>query len=274
MFDPHPWPARSPSRPHRQPSRPHGFLEHWTDAQPLFIKVFPHEYKARAWRRAHTGRLHFPARHARHWSAASAEVAAWVRSLGFFRKSTESSPRARKAGERIKGIWVSKIYEPFPEEKQREQGARCMDCGVPFCHTGCPVNNLIPDWNDLVYNNRWQAAISPPSTPPNNFPRVHWPQSVPLPARPRACSASISRPFPSSSSSALSSSAPGTRAGFAPSRPSNPPASASPLFGSGPAGLARRANSFAALGHSVTVFEKKRSHSAGLLRYGIPNFKL
>jgi len=85
---------------------------------------------------------------------------------GFLEISREQ-PTRRKADERIKD-WFE-IYEPFPEEKQREQGARCMDCGVPFCHTGCPVNNLIPDWNDLVYRDEWrEASRNLHST--NNFP--------------------------------------------------------------------------------------------------------
>ena len=108
-----------------------------------------------------------------------------------FLEIQREQPTRRKADERIKD-WFE-IYEPFPEEKQRQQGARCMDCGVPFCHTGCPVNNLIPDWNDLVYN-------------------------------------------------------------------------------SGPAGLAA-AQQLRRAGHSVTVYEKN-DRIGGLLRYGIPNFKL
>ena len=75
---------------------------------------------------------------------------------GFLEIEREQAAR-RDPKERIKD-WFE-IYEPFPEAKQREQGARCMDCGVPFCHTGCPVSNLIPDWNDLAYNGRWEAAI-------------------------------------------------------------------------------------------------------------------
>ena len=84
-----------------------------------------------------------------------------------FLEIQREQPTRRKPDERIKD-WFE-IYEPFPEEKQREQGARCMDCGVPFCHTGCPVNNLIPDWNDLVYNGRWEAAIRRLHST-NNFP--------------------------------------------------------------------------------------------------------
>src|SRR5690242_6747719 len=71
------------------------------------------------------------------------------KTTGFKEYSREMAPR-RPVAERIND-WFE-IYQDFPEEKLRTQGARCMDCGVPFCHSGCPVNNLIPDWNDLVYN--------------------------------------------------------------------------------------------------------------------------
>jgi glutamate synthase (NADPH) small chain len=86
--------------------------------------------------------------------------------------------------------------QPFPEEKVRTQGARCMDCGVPFCHTGCPLNNIIPDWNDLVYRDRWQEAIrrcTPPTTSRSSPGRV-----CPAPANRPACSASTNRRSPSS----------------------------------------------------------------------------
>ena len=75
---------------------------------------------------------------------------------GFIEHSRESAPR-RPIAERVND-WFE-IYQDFPEEKLRTQGARCMDCGVPFCHTGCPVNNLIPDWNDLVYRGHWKEAV-------------------------------------------------------------------------------------------------------------------
>jgi glutamate synthase (NADPH) small chain len=84
-----------------------------------------------------------------------------------FLEIQREQPTRRKVEERLKD-W-QEIYEPFPEAKQKEQGARCMDCGVPFCHTGCPVNNLIPDWNDLVYNARWESAIRRLHAT-NNFP--------------------------------------------------------------------------------------------------------
>ena len=84
-----------------------------------------------------------------------------------FLEIDREQPSRRKVEERVQD-WLE-VYEPFPEEKQREQSARCMDCGVPFCHSGCPVNNLIPDWNDLAYNGRWEAAIRRLHTT-NNFP--------------------------------------------------------------------------------------------------------
>src|SRR5438132_13407196 len=88
------------------------------------------------------------------------------KTTGFLEYARELPPR-RPAADRIND-WFE-IYQPFPEENIRTQGARCMDCGVPFCHTGCPVNNIIPDWNDLVYRGRWlEAARVLHST--NNFP--------------------------------------------------------------------------------------------------------
>ena len=76
-------------------------------------------------------------------------------------------PMRRPVAERVND-WFE-IYQGFSEEKVRTQGARCMDCGVPFCHTGCPVNNMIPDWNDLVYEGRWKEAVQRLHAT-NNFP--------------------------------------------------------------------------------------------------------
>jgi glutamate synthase (NADPH) small chain len=74
-----------------------------------------------------------------------------------FLEHTRELPLRREPSERVRD-WFE-IYLPFPESSVRTQGARCMDCGVPFCHTGCPLTNLIPDWNDLVYRGRWREAI-------------------------------------------------------------------------------------------------------------------
>src|ERR1700745_732814 len=84
-----------------------------------------------------------------------------------FLEIDREQPTRRPIEERVKD-WFE-IYEPFPVEKQRDQSARCMDCGVPFCHTGCPVNNLIPDWNDHVYRGQWKEALRQLHAT-NNFP--------------------------------------------------------------------------------------------------------
>ena len=84
-----------------------------------------------------------------------------------FMEFTRETPTRRPVSERVND-WFE-IYLDFPEEKIRKQGARCMDCGVPFCHTGCPLNNIIPDWNDLVYRGRWREAIRVLHST-NNFP--------------------------------------------------------------------------------------------------------
>jgi glutamate synthase (NADPH) small chain len=84
-----------------------------------------------------------------------------------FMEHTRETPERRPPAERIKD-WFE-IYLPFPEDKIRTQGGRCMDCGVPFCHTGCPLNNIIPDWNDLVYRGRWKEAVRQLHAT-NNFP--------------------------------------------------------------------------------------------------------
>ena len=85
---------------------------------------------------------------------------------GFMEHGRET-PERRPVEERTQDFF--QIYQPLPEEKLRIQGARCMDCGVPFCHWGCPLNNVIPDWNDMVYRGRWRDAIRALHAT-NNFP--------------------------------------------------------------------------------------------------------
>ena len=106
-----------------------------------------------------------------------------------FLEIEREQPTRRAVEERVQD-WLE-IYQPFPEEKQKEQAARCMDCGVPFCHTGCPVNNLIPDWNDLAYNNRWEPAIRRLHST-NNFPEFTG-RICPAPCE-AACVLGISQP--------------------------------------------------------------------------------
>jgi glutamate synthase (NADPH/NADH) small chain len=181
---------------------------------------------------------------------------------GFLEIGREQATR-RKADERIKD-WFE-IYEPFPEEKQREQGARCMDCGVPFCHTGCPVNNLIPDWNDLVYNNRWEAAIKRLHST-NNFPEFTG-RICPAPCE-TACVLGINQPPVSIK---LIDRA-WDEGWIHPEPPEQPTGRRVAVIGSGPSGLAA-AQQLRRTGHAVFVYEKN-DRIGGLLRYGIPNFKL
>jgi glutamate synthase (NADPH/NADH) small chain len=185
-----------------------------------------------------------------------------------FLEIRREQPERRKPGERIKD-WFE-IYQPFPEEKQREQGARCMDCGVPFCHTGCPVNNIIPDWNDLVYNARWEAAIRRLHAT-NNFPEFTG-RICPAPCE-AACVLGINQPPVSIKLIERSIVERAWDEGWIhPEPPEENTGKRVAVVGSGPSGLAA-AQQLRRAGHSVTVYEKN-DRIGGLLRYGIPNFKL
>jgi glutamate synthase (NADPH/NADH) small chain len=185
-----------------------------------------------------------------------------------FLEIQREQPSRRDPADRIRD-W-SEIYNPFPEEKQREQGARCMDCGVPFCHTGCPVNNLIPDWNDLVYNNRWEAAIKRLHST-NNFPEFTG-RICPAPCE-QACVLGINQPPVSIKLIEKSIVEHAWAEGWIhPELPDQATGKLVAVIGSGPAGLAA-AQQLRRAGHSVTVYEKN-DRIGGLLRYGIPNFKL
>jgi glutamate synthase (NADPH/NADH) small chain len=185
-----------------------------------------------------------------------------------FLEIEREQPTRRKPEERIKD-WFE-IYEPFSEEKQRQQGARCMDCGVPFCHTGCPVNNLIPDWNDLAYNGRWEAAIRRLHAT-NNFPEFTG-RICPAPCE-AACVLGIDQPPVSIKLMERSIVDRAWDEGWIkPEPPEHNTGKRVAVVGSGPAGLAA-AQQLRRAGHSVTVYEKN-DRIGGLLRYGIPNFKL
>jgi glutamate synthase (NADPH/NADH) small chain len=185
-----------------------------------------------------------------------------------FLEIEREQPTRRVPEERIKD-WFE-IYNPFPEEKQRDQAARCMDCGVPFCHTGCPVNNIIPDWNDLVYNNRWEAAIRRLHAT-NNFPEFTG-RICPAPCE-AACVLGITEPPVSIKLIERSIVERAWDEGFIrPEPPEHNTGKKVAVVGSGPAGLAA-AQQLRRAGHSVTVYEKN-DRIGGLLRYGIPNFKL
>jgi glutamate synthase (NADPH/NADH) small chain len=177
-------------------------------------------------------------------------------------------PERRPVEERVND-WFE-IYKPFPLENVRTQGARCMDCGVPFCHTGCPLNNIIPDWNDLVYRDRWRDAIRVLHAT-NNFPEFTG-RICPAPCE-AACVLGINEPPVTIKVIERTIIDHAWEQGWI--RP-EPPAVKSgkrvAVVGSGPAGLAA-AQQLARAGHAVTVFEKA-DRIGGLLRYGIPDFKM
>jgi glutamate synthase (NADPH/NADH) small chain len=186
---------------------------------------------------------------------------------GFLEIDREERPR-RKVDDRLKD-WLE-IYQPFGEEKQRQQGARCMDCGVPFCHTGCPLNNLIPDWNDLVYNGRWPNAIRRLHAT-NNFPEFTG-RICPAPCE-AACVLAITEPAVSIKLIERSIVDRAWDEGWIqPEPPEHESGRRVAVVGSGPAGLAA-AQQLRRAGHAVTVYEKN-DRIGGLMRYGIPNFKL
>ena len=161
-------------------------------------------------------------------------------------------------------------YLPYATEDLRAQGARCMDCGIPFCHEGCPLGNLIPDWNDLVYRDKWRPA-SDRLHKTNNFPE--WTGRLcPAPCE-GSCVLAIDRDAVTIKSIECAIVDRAWKEGWVvPELASRPTGKRVAVVGSGPAGLAG-AQQLARAGHEVTVFEKN-AKPGGLLRYGIPDFKM
>ena len=156
------------------------------------------------------------------------------------------------------------------EEKLKEQGGRCMDCGVPFCHSGCPLGNLIPDFNDAVYNNEWQKALRILHST-NNFPEFTG-RLCPAPCE-AACVLGIINPPVSIELIEKYIVERGFSEGWIkPSPPTSRTGKKVAVVGSGPAGLAA-AQQLNRAGHTVTLFERDEK-VGGLLRYGIPDFKM
>jgi glutamate synthase (NADPH) small chain len=162
------------------------------------------------------------------------------------------------------------FVKPMPAETVGRQAARCMDCGIPFCHQGCPVNNMIPDWNNLVYRDQWrQALIALHST--NNFPEFTG-RVCPAPCE-ASCTLNIDDNPVTIKTIECSIVDRGWQEGWiAPLPPARVTGKRVAVVGSGPAGLAC-AQQLARAGHDVTVFEKN-DRIGGLLRYGIPDFKM
>jgi len=156
------------------------------------------------------------------------------------------------------------------DDDARVQGARCMDCGIPFCHSGCPVHNVIPDWNDLVYHDQWRQALDVLHAT-NNFPEFTG-RICPAPCE-AACTLNIHDDPVGIKSIERAIIDKGWEQGWVlPEPPVRKTGKTVAVVGSGPAGLAC-AQQLARAGHAVTVFEKG-DRIGGLLRYGIPDFKL
>ncbi len=177
-------------------------------------------------------------------------------------------PQRRPTTERVNDYF--EIYQPFPKSAVQTQAARCMDCGVPFCHTGCPVNNIIPDWNDFVYRERWKDAIRRLHAT-NNFPEFTG-RICPAPCE-AACVLGINEPPVTIKNIEKSIVEHAFAEGFVkPEPPEVKTGKRIAVIGSGPAGLAA-SQQLARAGHDVTLFEKW-DRIGGLLRYGIPDFKM
>ena len=185
-----------------------------------------------------------------------------------FMEHTRELPARRPVEDRVNDF--REVYQEFPEEKLRTQAARCMDCGVPFCHTGCPLNNIIPDWNDLVYRDRWKEAIRTLHAT-NNFPEFTG-RVCPAPCE-AACVLGINEPAVTIKNIEKTIIERAFQEGWIrPEPPARRTGKRVAIVGSGPSGLAA-AQQLNRAGHAVTVFEKA-DRIGGLLRYGIPDFKL
>ncbi|HZW86776.1 MAG TPA: glutamate synthase subunit beta [Gallionella sp.] len=184
--------------------------------------------------------------------------------MEFRRLSEENLPVA----ERIKSYQEFVLH--LTDEQAKTQGARCMDCGIPFCTTGCPINNIIPDWNDLVFRGNWREALDVLHST-NNFPEFTG-RICPAPCE-AACTLNINDDAVGIKSIEHAIIDKGWEQGWVvPQPPSKKTGKKVAVVGSGPAGMAA-AQQLARVGHDVVLFEKN-DRIGGLLRYGIPDFKM
>ena len=188
--------------------------------------------------------------------------------LGAFLKIERQNGPKRPVSERVNDY--REYQQRLPLADIRAQGARCMSCGVPFCHQGCPLGNLIPDWNDLVYRDNWREAIDALHAT-NNFPEFTG-RICPAPCEPACVLAINDDPVTIKEIEVSIVDRAFAEGWVAPRPPTTRTGRTAAVIGSGPAGLAAAAelNKF---GHSVTVFERN-DRIGGLLRYGVPDFKL
>jgi glutamate synthase (NADPH) small chain len=186
---------------------------------------------------------------------------------GFLQIERKERPY-EKVESRLK-TW-KEFIQPLPPAEISRQGARCMDCGIPFCHNGCPVNNLIPDWNELVRRDRWQAALEMLHST-NNFPEFTG-RICPAPCE-ASCTLNIDDNPVTIKSIECSIVDRGWQEGWIqPQLPARKTGKRVAVVGSGPAGMSC-SQQLARAGHAVTLFEKA-DRIGGLLRYGIPDFKM
>ena len=185
-----------------------------------------------------------------------------------FKEIPRETPKRQSVQERLRH-W-NEIYQPIEQNKLRDQGARCMDCGIPFCNNGCPLGNLIPEWNDLVYKNRWRDALDM-LFKTNNFPEFTG-RVCPAPCE-EACVLGINeKPVAIKLIEHQIIEHAFEQGWVKPHPPAIRTGKKVAVVGSGPAGLACAAQLNKA-GHTVTVYERA-DRIGGLLMYGIPNFKL
>ena len=172
------------------------------------------------------------------------------------------------AGDRVRHY--NEFVNPLPENVVVQQGGRCMDCGIPYCHSGCPVNNMIPDWNDMVWNEDWETALETLHST-NNFPEFTG-RICPAPCE-AACTLNIEDMPVTIKTIECAIIDKGWENGWVKPQPAKEKTGKKiAVVGGGPAGLAA-AQQLARAGHNVAVYEKNR-RVGGLLRYGIPDFKL